>query len=200
MELRPDKPVSRWRRSPSKGRWPREGPWSRSRALQRYLPDWRTSFTAWGMANQHETAAPIHPSSSYVFMLTSSSFGVPEIHLLKPRAPGPLSDEFESRTVMHFCRRQQSAKKETTITFLGGREVINDPEAAGAVGQTAERRSSVRHQSVGELTGHTDPVPRLKSHSIDSATYVSGQASRPGAAGRHRRSGRRPRSHRAARS
>jgi hypothetical protein len=48
-----------------------------------------------------------------------------------------------------------------TITFLGERPDITDPEAAVLVaGETTERRCSVRQQPVEDLSGHAHQVTR----------------------------------------
>jgi hypothetical protein len=46
-----------------------------------------------------------------------------------------------------------------TITLLGEQQDITDPEAAVlVVGQTTERRCSVHHQPVDDLSGHAHQV------------------------------------------
>jgi hypothetical protein len=48
-----------------------------------------------------------------------------------------------------------------TITFLGERQDITDPEAAVLVaGQTTERQCSVREQPVDDLSDHARQVTR----------------------------------------
>ncbi len=52
----------------------------------------------------------------------------------------------------------------TTITFLGERQDITDPEAAVLVaGQTTERQCSIRHQPVDDPSGHTHLRPQRGS-------------------------------------